>query len=41
MEAEELLEGMASLRARHGEVASTQHEQQLALAALQVPLCQQ
>ncbi len=30
---------MGSLRARHGEVASMQHEQQLALAALQVRLC--
>lgn len=35
-EAEEVLQGLASLRARQGEVASMQHDQQLALADLQV-----
>ena len=38
-EAEEVLGGLASLRARQGEVASVQHDQQLALAALQVRDC--
>ena len=37
-EAEEMLQGLASLRARQSEAQSQQVEQQLALAALQVPL---
>ena len=37
-EAEEMLQGLASLRARQSEAHSQQIEQQLALAALQVSL---
>ena len=37
-EAEEMLQGLACLRARQGEVHSMQQDQQLALADLQVQL---
>ena len=37
-EAEEMLQGLACLRARQGEVHSMQQDQQLALADLQVRL---